>query len=98
MSHGSLLIRSPKGANAATNIDLVFVGVEYVAAPRYLRNLEIAEPTQDELRSVEEILDKRLLASAVHILIASGKRYPIVAAGFKVDENVNDIFDSPFDH
>jgi hypothetical protein len=36
VSHGSLLIRSPKGPDAEMNIDLVFSGVEFVACPRTL--------------------------------------------------------------
>jgi hypothetical protein len=30
VSHGSLLVRSPKGPDATTNVDLVFDGVEYI--------------------------------------------------------------------
>jgi len=85
------------GPGVTKNIDIICVGVEYVAAPRFLRNMQIAQPTVDEVCDLEEMLGKPLKPSAVRIFAASGKRFPVVAAGFKIDENENDIFDSPFD-
>lgn len=97
VSHGSLLIRSPIGPGVTTNIDIICVGVEYLAVPRFLRNMQIVEPTADELCVLEEILAKPLMLTATRIFTVSDKRFPIVAAGFKIDENENDIFDSPFE-
>ncbi len=97
VSHGSLLIRSPKGPDVANNIDIVCSGVEYVGAPRFLRDLQILEPTIDELKLLGNALDKQLNPSSVRIFSSSGKRFFVVAAGFKLDENNNDIFDSPFE-
>jgi hypothetical protein len=45
VSHGSLLVRSPKGPDATTNVDLIFVGVEYICCPRMLRGVELVEAT-----------------------------------------------------
>ena len=97
VSHGSLLIRSPQGPDAKTNVDVICVGVEYVAAPRFLRSLEITEPTRKELRLLEQLLGKELVASSVIILASSGQRFPIVAGHFKVEENELAIFESPFE-
>lgn len=97
VSHGSLLIRSPQGPNARTNVDLICSGVEYLAVPTLLSGVEIMSPTSEELRRLEQTLEMQLAASSVIILASSGKRFPIVAAGFKVDENELDIFASPFE-
>jgi hypothetical protein len=43
VSHGSLLIRSPKGPEISTNIDLVCVGVEYPAAPRHIGDSNLSK-------------------------------------------------------
>lgn len=97
VSHGSLLIRSPQGPDEKKNVDIVCAGVEYLAAPRFLRGVEVVEPTREELRLLEQTLGKQLAASSVVILASSGQRFPIVAASFKVEENERDIFESPFE-
>lgn len=97
VNHGSLLIRSPQGADAKTNVDIICTGVEYIAAPRFLRGIEIAEPTLDELRKLEQTLGKPLTAASVRILASSGQRFAIVAASFRLEENERDIFESPFE-
>lgn len=97
VSHGSLLIRSPQGADVKKNVDLVFTGVEYLGAPRFMRGVDVVEPTIEELRHLEQMLGKQLTASTVVILASAGQRFPIVAASFKVEENERDIFESPFE-
>lgn len=97
VSHGSLLIRSPKDQGNAKNIDVICVGLEYVSMPRFLTNLDIVGPTDVELRQIEEILGKPLPVSFVRIFVANGRRFPVVASRVKIVENETDIFDSPFD-
>ena len=86
-----------RSQNSATNIDIICVGVEYMSLPRYLRNLDIVEPTDVEIRQLEEMLGKPLTVSSVRMFVADTMRFPIVAARFKVAENESDIFDSPFE-
>lgn len=97
VSHGSLLIRSPQGPDSRKNVDILCAGVEYLATPRFLRGLEIVEPTLEELQSLEKKLGKSLSVSTVRIFASSGQRFPVVASSFKLEENERDIFDSPFD-
>ena len=97
VSHGSLLVRSPKAGSYKTNLDLVFSGVEYVASPRHLISLEIDEPTPDEVRHVRECIASNVHLEYVTILVAEGRRHFVVAAGLQVSENDMGIFDSPFD-
>jgi|SRR5215472_4807764 len=96
VSHGSLLIRSPKGPGVTRNIDLICMGVEYLAAPRHLRGLQLVEATAEEIRDLSGLLGKTLHPSNVRVISSQSRRYPIVAAGFEVSENDGDIFDSPF--
>lgn len=103
ISHGQLLIRSPKAPAAEsspellTNIDLVCLGVEYMALPRSLRGLELSAPTPDEIRSLEALLGKTIKVDNVKIVASEGKRFPIVASTFSMWENDWDIFESPFE-
>ena len=103
ISHGQLLIRSPKAPatetshELLTNIDLVCLDVEYMALPRSLRGLELLAPTSDEIRSLEALLKKAIKADNIKILASEGKRFPVVASTFSLWENDWDIFESPFE-
>lgn len=103
VSHGQLLIRSPKrpatgtSPECATNVDLVCLGVEYMALPRALRGLEIESPTAEELRGLEATVGAPLTGEHVRILVSGGRRFPVVAATFAMVENDWDIFESPFE-
>jgi hypothetical protein len=96
VSHGSLLIRSPAGPGFETSIDIICVGVEYLAAPRHLGEITVSEATGAEIERLEEILGKKLLSSRVWALQGSRQRSFVVAAALKVQEHQGDIFDSPF--
>jgi hypothetical protein len=103
VSHGQLLIRSPKSPATGesperlTNIDLVCLGVEYLALPRIIRGLELTSATPQELRDLASVLGRPLDAESVRILLSAGKRFPVVAATFSLSENDWDIFESPFE-
>ena len=96
VSHGSLLIRSPAGPGAATNVDIICVGVEYVSAPRHLGEIELSTATADEIQSVERVLQRSVLPSRLRVLQSSKGRFLVVAADLKVQEHGGDIFESPF--
>ncbi len=96
VSHGSLLIRSPKSPEIGNNIDLTCAGVEYMAVPRHIVGLDLVEPTQDEIKILSQVLGKALERAHVRIIASGGRRFPIVAASFRISENEGDIFHSPF--
>jgi len=98
VSHGSLLIRSPQSAGETRNVDIIFAGVEYLAIPRFFRGIEIVEATPAEIRLLEERLAKDISSKSVHIIASSAKRFPIVAASLKLEENELEIFESPLDN
>ena len=86
---------SPKD-RLSTNIDLVCVGVEYLAAPRHMRGLDLVDATVDEIKTLRDLLGKDVQPSSVRVVVSEGHRFPIVAANFKISENQRDIFHSPF--
>jgi hypothetical protein len=102
VSHGQLLIRSPKAPATArtpeclTNVDLIFLGVEYLAIPRIFHGIEVATPINEEGKNIEVVLGKSVDAGNIIILVSEGKRFVIVASVLKVYENDWDIFRSPF--
>ncbi|MCX6941522.1 MAG: hypothetical protein NTX09_12445, partial [Verrucomicrobia bacterium] len=102
VSHGQLLIRSPKtpatqtSPELLTNIDLVCVGVDYMAVPRVLHGIELLPPTADEIRHLETTLGKAIPLGNIKVLSSEGKRFSVVASSFSLSENDWDIFESPF--
>jgi hypothetical protein len=97
VSHGELLIRSPKDFKQTKNCDLTFVDVQYVDLPRYLDDLEVGEPDEADLARARERLPKRGLDENVFVLISSGRRYLVVAAQMEIAESEMDIFEHPFE-
>src|SRR5882757_8618623 len=103
ISHGQLLIRSPKAPATGTspefltNVDLVCLGVDYVAVPRALNGLELLPPSPDEIRHFEILLGKAIAPDNIRILASGGKRFSVVASSYALSENDWDIFESPFE-
>ena len=97
MSHGQLLVRSPKDANHSTNLDLMFSGVEYMDLPRHLGQIEVHEPDETDVLFIRERLAKQGGSDSIFVLISDSRRYRVVAAALKISENELDIFESPFE-
>jgi hypothetical protein len=95
VSHGALLIRSPRGPGIETNIDLAFSGVEYVACPRMLRGVELATVIPEDLVRMAEGFGPVFAPDQVFVLLSAGRRHVIIAASCHISENSDDIFDSP---
>lgn len=97
VSHGELLVRSPRDDAHPRNIDLMFFDVEYVDLPRFLPELEIHDPEEADMARAQERLGKQAELRTVTILKSHERRYMVVAAVMKVVESDMDIFDSPFE-
>jgi len=97
VSHGSLLIRSPKSPSERLNIDIACVGVEYMAVPRCFQGVQICEATDQECAHLEGLLQRSLDRRLIHILASGEARFPIVASSLRISEHDHDIFHSPFD-
>jgi hypothetical protein len=95
VSHGSLLLRSPKNERFATNIDVVFVGVECVRMSTQLSGLRVVESMAAHFE--EELADSGPLSGEVFSLLCSAGSGLVVAAACKVSEHDEDFLWSPFD-
>ena len=90
-SHDQVLIRSPATREAATNIDIVFVGVEFMSLATSFDGLTVTRETSLQHANVP------LSPSAngtVFLLRTAGKAFVVVAVGGKVLENTLGIFES----
>ena len=96
VSHGSILIRSPAAPEVKTSVDIICMGLEYIAAPRHLGEITICQPAPTELEQLENMLKKKLSPSHVWALQGSTGRFLIVAASLHIREHHGDIFESPF--
>ena len=97
MSHGMLLVRSSRSPEQATNIDLLFVGVEYMDLPSSMDGLELDAPTTIELSHLAARTGKPIAAPAVTMLVTGGGRFTVVGTTITVSENDWDIFASPIE-
>jgi hypothetical protein len=97
VSHGSLLIRSPKGPDVEGNVDLLFAGVEFLSAPRHLRGLVVESASADDLSRAQEAMGREVAAERLFVLVSNGHRHLVVAAGSEVRQHDGDIFDDPFE-
>ena len=95
VSHGELLIRSPKTPDNPKNIDIMFIDVIYSELPRYLYNLKIEETKSEDIIYLQERLNGPTKLGEVTVLLSNGKRYFVAASLIKIDENELDMFELP---
>ena len=91
VSHQQLLIRSPKSQDHARNLDLIFVGVDYLALPKFMDGISIVPPDEGEMKFASAFASH---VSQVIVLETGGKRHLVIAAKFRVFENDLDLFES----
>ncbi len=94
VSHDQLLLRSARTERHPKNVDIIFAGVDFVNLPTKLGEIEISNPTADDLRRVHVAFREDVAERDVHVIVSHGKRFVIVAAGMKVIENDLDFFES----
>lgn len=97
VSHGSLLIRSPKQDGLQTNIDIICRGVEYLSSPRFLRGIEVYDMTIKGPHELGINIEFYRPDCRICRLITNGNEYNIVSASISISENSEDIFSSPFE-
>ena len=93
VSHQQLLIRSPKSKEHATNLDLIFVGVDYLALPKSMDGISVVPPDEAEQRFASTF-NSESYSPQIIILETRGKRHMVIAAKYRVFENDLDLFES----
>lgn len=96
VSHGSLLVRSPASPGVETSVDIICVGVEYIAAPRHLGEITISSASPAEMERLETTLQKKLSPSRVWVLENSNGRFFIVGVSLKIRKHHGNIFATAF--
>ena len=94
VSHGRLLIRSPKGMQFRKNIDIKFFGVQYLSLPRHLKCLTIDHANDEEFESLKKTMGDSLKLDNVHILECIFGRCVVIASHIKVELNELGIFET----
>ncbi|OKP81823.1 hypothetical protein A3842_10885 [Paenibacillus sp. P3E] len=62
-----------------------------------LPDLIIVEVSDDEVKYVNEKLQKEIKANDIVVLLSSGNRYLVVCSIMKIVENDLDLFELPFE-
>ena len=98
ISHKQFLLRSPRPADDAKNVDLIIWDVDYIDVATSLKGLELSLASQEDLARVELAIGGPVDPSRAYTLASSGRRYLVGASGFRVLENDLDIFDSSLEY
>ncbi len=98
VSHQQILIRSPSTPEVRGNVDLIFLGVEYLGIPSSFHGLGLDVASPEESAEVKRSLSGGWEGSGVYTLVSEGRRYSLVAAAFRVYENDLDIFESTLEY
>jgi hypothetical protein len=101
VSLGSLLFRSPADSrNKLPNIDIIFRATAYVRSPGNLGEVQLAQPTDDEIAHVQDFLGWRYSTRenvCTQVLKGDTHRTLVHAFPMYVKSHFEDIFWSPFD-
>lgn len=91
-----LLLRSVKEESGhATNLDVVFHGVRYVAIPADLEGLTVNSGSSTHIREVERLLGRTIVPpTQVFVLESQSRTHLIVAAAMRFEENKLDLKES----
>jgi hypothetical protein len=93
VSHDQLLLRSAKTESHPHNLDVVFVGVEYVRMPTHLKGLDIEPASPGEIMATGTEIGRTVAhPSQVYTVTSGRERYVIVAASVRTEQNDLDIF------
>lgn len=98
VSHKQMLLRSPRSSEVATNLDIVLWGVEYLELATSLQGLAIISSTPEDVARASLMLGSELDPSHVRCFASEGRRFVLVAAGYKVLKNDLDIFESSLEY
>jgi hypothetical protein len=98
VSHKQMLLRSPKSPEVAMNVDIVLWGVEYLDLATSLQGLTIVSPTREDVTRAAQAMGGEVDPSHVHCFASEGRRFFVVADGYKVLRNDLDIFESSLEY
>ncbi len=98
VSHQQLLLRSPLSSDQATNIDIVFLGVDFLQIPSAFEGLQLSQATVQETAKVAESLNCIDSSCRVFSLRSQNRHYYVAAAAFIIYENQLELFESSLEY
>lgn len=96
VTHGEILLRSPKNEHFDTNIDIYMSGVEYLDIPNDLGNISFEDSTQKDIDYLYERTHRHFSDKSVYVIITNDIRYYIVAHNLYFYENDLEFLEIPF--
>lgn len=97
VSHGHLLIRSPMDDQHSTNIDIWFRNVLYVSAPRFLQQIDLEEPSQEEVERLKSVVARPIERYIVTVVSSGSQRHYVVSRDMSIEENELNITRLPYE-
>ena len=97
VSHSQLLVRSPRSPDleASENIDLIFLGVDYLCLPDHMAGVHVSVGSPTALAEVAERLARPISrGSNLYEVMSQGKQHLVVAAQLGVAHTTCDIMES----
>ena len=94
-----MLLRSPITPHEhETNLDIVMWGVEHLDIPTTMQGLTVGPPAPEEIERAGRAIGRELEPSEVVGFESGGRRFFVVAFGYKILENTLDIFESSLEY
>lgn len=98
ISHGELIIRSPKNVNSKADnytIDVYFGDVIYLEIPKELNGIKFRRAHADDVIYIESKIKKEITEDNIVVIISGDKEYYIVASVISIIENDLSLFELP---
>jgi hypothetical protein len=98
VSHNQMLLRSPAGEGGPKNIDIIFLGVDYVGIPSMLDGVGLGTSTPEDVMEASRRVGQDCEPGDVHVITSAGRRFLVVAAAYYVFQNDLDLFESSLEY
>lgn len=98
ISHKQVLLRSPRSAGHATNLDIVCRDVDYLDVATSLEGLTIATPSAEDISRANQATLTVCEPHRVFSVISGHRRFVIVASSDCILENKLDFLESSLEY
>ncbi len=97
VSHGQLLIRSPKSIETPENVDVAFFGVAMMELPAGFLGLKIEDASDQDIAAAKMRVQDPDRIRRVYALESREKRYLVAATDLRVSKNGFDYRETDLD-
>ncbi len=97
VSHGQLLVRSPKSKKYPTNVDVSFFGVKLIDLSTGFIGLTIEDASPEEITAAQHRLREPSWIGRVYRLTSESRKFFVAAVDIQVSENSLDFRETELD-